>query len=130
MNQDEALEEQNEVSCLSMPEAVKNIRSSAKLTQAELAERLGTTRARVSRFERGTAKPKYDEVSVLRDISGECRTGFDRVHESLELKTLAELAGANEGEDGEEKKNSGLENAAIVGGLVFLLSKLLNKDRL
>jgi len=129
MNQDEALEEQNEVSCLSMPEVVKNIRSSAKLTQAELAERLDTTRARVSRFERGTAKPKYDEVGVLRDISRECKTGFDRVHESLELKTLAELAGVNEGEDREEKKNPGLGDAAVVGGLVFLLFKLLNKDR-
>ena len=75
------MEKQND-SDLSMPEVIKNIRANAKMTQSELAERLGTNSARIGRFERGTTKPAYDEVEKLHEVSSECKTKFDRISES------------------------------------------------
>ena len=56
------------------------------MTQSELAERLGTNRARIGRFERGTTKPAYNEAEKLHEVSSECKTKFDRISESLKRK--------------------------------------------
>ena len=42
-----------------LPELLKNVRLENKLSQEEIAKRIGCTRETVSRIERGTDEPRY-----------------------------------------------------------------------
>lgn len=43
-------------------ESLKNFRGAAKLTQAELAEKIGVSRQTIIRYENGTYSPKCNEL--------------------------------------------------------------------
>jgi len=55
-------------------------------------------------------------------VSSECKTKFDRIFESLERKTLAELANIDEEEHEEDEGGSGWGLPVLLIGLPLLAS--------
>ena len=51
-------------------ENIKNYRKEAGMTQEELAEKVGITRAYLSEIERGKKDPSYSKVKKISDILG------------------------------------------------------------
>ena len=49
---------------------IKKAREAAGLTQAQLAERIGTTPQNISQYERGIRNPKYITVRKIADVVG------------------------------------------------------------
>ncbi|MGZ5294171.1 MAG: helix-turn-helix domain-containing protein [Actinomycetota bacterium] len=49
---------------------IREARRRAGLTQAELAERLGTTQSAIARLERGATEPSYERVARAVDACG------------------------------------------------------------
>ena len=47
----------------------KNLRQSLNLTQGQMAERLGTDQASISRWERGLTEPQYDMRRVIQGLA-------------------------------------------------------------
>lgn len=63
-----------------MPSAdlIREARLRARLTQAELAERLGTTQSAIARWETGGAEPSFETLArVTRACGLELRVGLD-----------------------------------------------------
>ncbi|MNR47398.1 helix-turn-helix protein [compost metagenome] len=56
--------------------ALRNIRTAAKITQQELAEKLGLTQAAIGHYEKGRRQPKLAEarrlVAALNKLGAEC----------------------------------------------------------
>ena len=60
-------------------EAMIRARTAAKLTQAELAERLGTTQSAIARLEGGRVSPSYATLRRYAEATGTRLTvGFER----------------------------------------------------
>jgi transcriptional regulator with XRE-family HTH domain len=53
---------------IKLPEILKNLRLSSKLSQAELAKRLGITQPNISDWENGVSRPEYESLWLLADI--------------------------------------------------------------
>lgn len=52
------------------PTEIRAIRDRMRLTQADLADRLGTTQACISRWESGCRSPRGPAVVLLRSLAG------------------------------------------------------------
>lgn len=51
------------------PERIKKLREGLRLTQEEMAEKLGITRVTVARWETGAARPKGLYLRALTDLA-------------------------------------------------------------
>ena len=49
-------------------EKIKNLRTAKKITQSELAERVGITKATISAYENGTRLPSYDVLIKIAQL--------------------------------------------------------------
>lgn len=55
---------------ISIAEKIKGVRELAGLTQAQLAEKVGTTPQNISQYERGIRNPKYGTLCKIADALG------------------------------------------------------------
>lgn len=54
----------------SVNELIRHLRAGAGMSQAELAERIGTTQSAVSRWERGHDEPRLSTITVIATACG------------------------------------------------------------
>ena len=65
---------------LSVAEKIKTAREKAGLTQAQLAEKVGTTSQNISQYERGIRNPKYNTLEKIAHALG---VNVDSFHKNL-----------------------------------------------
>lgn len=70
---------------------IKAARKSAKMTQAELADKLGIPYQSVSQWERDTRKPKYDTIKRIADAMGVDWISLVDDDESMKGRALADI---------------------------------------
>jgi SOS-response transcriptional repressor LexA len=59
---------------------VRKARNHAQITQEQLGEALGVTKANVSGWENGLHKPSYEQVLKISEVTGEPQPGATNVH--------------------------------------------------
>ncbi|MEY4172729.1 MAG: transcriptional regulator [Bacteroidota bacterium] len=83
---------------MALAEQIKNYRKAKGWTQAQLAERLGLSRAQVGSYEEGRAEPKLDSLKAMAQlfscsidalVSGEARTTQELSGQRLRVLTVA-----------------------------------------
>ena len=55
---------------MSIGESIKSARKAAKLTQKQLAEKMGVTPQHISSYERDIKKPKFETLKKIADALG------------------------------------------------------------
>lgn len=89
---------------IQMPDVlVRHLRAGAGLTQAQLAERIGTTQSAVSRWEKGHDEPRLSTITVIAAACGRRMTmqvepdGVDRaqIQQHLAMTPKQRLAAAS-----------------------------------
>jgi len=74
-----------------LPARIKRLRKSRGLNQHEFAELLGVSQSTVSRWEKGTQEPEFDQIVALAELAGETPQQFaygERVNEELTLRPV------------------------------------------
>jgi transcriptional regulator with XRE-family HTH domain len=77
---------------------IREARERAKLTQAELAARAGTSQPAIARYEAGQAIPRFDTARRLVEACGE-KLRVELAHESPQRRAAADAALARSVED-------------------------------
>jgi len=105
---------------LLVADAIKQIRSGSSLTQQAFGEKLGITKQRVAKLERGKSVPSIDEVQSIRKIHDGSLADSRKVSERLAQTQLGDLADLDEDGNGENGGIGGVE--ALVVGILGLLA--------
>ena len=77
--------------------SIKALRKSKSMTQKELAQALGISRATVSKYEAGLRTPNMDMIMKLSDVLG-CTTDYLLGRTTLEDKFLGAFHAADQSE--------------------------------